>query len=185
MTELKADARERRVLEVLDAVVRREAVAPLLDSIAARLDGALAKDGRAAMAWEVVPLSAYGGGLPAEIRSSWVFILRARVATGAERHPNSRQRMMSYRGAGNFPVWDGAAWRPNHLISDRAAPLEKRWLSIPVNAWHQSSGPEVDWVVVSFHTAAEDELIEERGDPAAPSVVTARRYLDEGAAEGL
>ena len=113
----------------------------LLDAIAARLEGELAKDPRALMAWEVVPLSSYGVELPEVIRSSWVFILRAGVATGAGRHPNSQQRMLSYRGAGNFPVWDGGGWRSNHLVSDRGAPLENRWVSIPVNAWHQSLEP--------------------------------------------
>jgi hypothetical protein len=139
----------------------------------------LAKDPRALMAWEVVPPSAYRVELPGVIRSSWVFILRAGAATGAERHPNSQQRMMSYRGAGNFPVWDGTAWQSNHLVSDRAAPLENRWVSIPVNAWHQSLKPEENWVVVSFHTAGEDELIEERGDPSAPAAISSRRYLGE------
>ena len=179
MIDLKTDTQEREILEVLDAAVGRESVARLIDSIAARLEVELAKDPRALMAWEVVPLSAYGVELPDVIRSSWVFILRAGAATGAERHPNSQQRMMSYRGDGNFPVWNGAAWQSNHLFSDRDAPLENRWVSIPVNAWHQSLKPEADWVVVSFHTAKEDELIEERGDPSATSAISSRRYLGE------
>jgi len=38
---------------------------------------------------ESIPLDRYGTQLPQTIESSWVFVLRANVATGAERHPNS------------------------------------------------------------------------------------------------
>lgn len=184
MLDIDADARERELLQTLDGAVNGEPVRSRLAAIARRLDEKLARDPEALMAWEVVPLADYGVALPEAIRSSWVFILRAGAATGAERHPNSHQRMMSYRGAGNFPVWMDGAWRSNYLVSDPSAPLERRWLSIPPMVWHQSMKPAEDWVVVSFHTAAEDELTEERGDPAAPSAVTSRRYLEEGA-EGV
>jgi hypothetical protein len=43
--------------------------------------------------------------------------------------------------------------RLSMLISDSDAPLEKRWISIPQNVWHQPIiSKEADWVVVSFHT---------------------------------
>lgn len=184
MIDLNADMEERALLEELDAVIMRVPVRRLLDDIAGRLAERLARSRDSLMEWEVVPLSAYGGGLPPAIRSSWVFILRAGAATGAERHPNSQQRMMSYRGAGDFPVWSDGAWRSNLLVSEEDAPLERRWVSIPPMVWHQSVKPVQDWVVVSFHTAREDELIEERGDPAAPSAVSARKYIEgEGGAE--
>ena len=49
------------------------------------------------------------------------------------------------------------------LTSDSDAPLEKRWISIPQNVWHQPViSKETDWVVVSFHTVPAEELIEER-----------------------
>jgi hypothetical protein len=58
------------------------------------------------MAWEPIPLSIYGNALPAMIRSIWVFILRAGTNTGAERHPNSHQRMMSFEGSGDMQIRD-------------------------------------------------------------------------------
>jgi hypothetical protein len=179
MIDLNADTKERALLEKLDAAIRRPPVRKLLDDIAGRLEARLTRNPGALMEWEVVPLTAYGGELPSAVRSSWVFILRAGAATGAERHPNSQQRMMSYRGAGDFPVWRDGAWRSNLLVSDEGVPLERRWVSIPPMVWHQSMKPAQDWVVVSFHTAREDELIEERGDPAAPSSVSARKYVNE------
>jgi len=116
----------------------------------------------AVMAWEPLPLSIYGQSLPPFIRSSWVFILRAQTATGAERHPNSQQRMMSYRNVGDMQTGGPGRWQSNPLVSDPAADLQKRWISIPVNVWHQCVVPDANWVVVSFHTVPAEELIEER-----------------------
>src|SRR5260370_27917247 len=91
---------ERSILETLDAFLQAESIRAHIDPIVERVARKLAHDRSATMAWEPIPLSAYGDALPAGIRSSWVFILRAGAVTGAERHPNSHQRMMSYRGSG-------------------------------------------------------------------------------------
>jgi len=87
--------------------------------------------------------------------------------TGAECHPNSHQRMMSFEGAGDMQVRAGleSSWQSNVLGNDPKAPLERRWVSIPQNIWHQPVVPKgADWVVVSFHTIPAEELIEERPD---------------------
>ena len=57
---------------------------------------------KAQMAWAPIPLAIYGAALPSGIRSSWVFVLRSGATTGAERHPNSHQRMMSFEAIGEF-----------------------------------------------------------------------------------
>src|SRR6185437_992953 len=99
------------------------------ESIVERVLRKLMQDRAAVMAWEPFPLSPYGGSLPACIRSGWVFILRAGATTGAERHPNSRQRMMSFRGTGDMQTGGEERWRSNALTSDRGAELEERWIS--------------------------------------------------------
>src|SRR5437899_2627908 len=82
-----------------------------------------------------IPKTIYGGALPSGIRSSWVFVLCAGASTGAERHPNSHQRMMSFEAAGDLQVRAGLAdggegeWQSNYLVSDPDAPLERRWIS--------------------------------------------------------
>jgi hypothetical protein len=157
--------KEQKILKTLDEALRRPGVTPAIEAIASRVQQKLASDPQATLAWEPVPLETYGGGLPEEIRSSWVFVLRGRTTSGAERHPNSHQRMMSYRGAGDLQTWEDGAFRSNRLADDAAAPLERRWVSIPVNVWHKPVMGAEDWVVVSFHTVPADELIEERGDP--------------------
>src|SRR5581483_7081592 len=156
---------ERSLLEALDGLLRSQAIRAQIDPIVELVKRKLASEPTAAMAWEPIPLSVYGEPLPAGIRSSWVFLLRSGAITGSERHPNSHQRMMSYRGAGDLQTGGEEKWQSNPLISDPSAPLEKRWISVPPNVWHQAVVADRDWVVVSFHTVDAQELIEER--PAA------------------
>jgi hypothetical protein len=129
------------------------------------------------MTWEPVPLGTYPE-LPGVIRSSWVFVLRKSATTGAERHPNSHQRVMSLRHAADLQTWEAGRWQSNVLVSDPTAAMERRWLSIPVNVWHQPVMADGDWTVVSFHTVEAAELIEERptGKPDEPGTKQ-RRYL--------
>jgi steroid delta-isomerase-like uncharacterized protein len=168
------------LLESLDVVLDADAVRARIDPIVARVAQKRSRDGAAAMAWEPVPLSLYGAALPPEIGSSWVFILRAGVATGAERHPNSHQRMMSYRGNGDLQTGGEGRWRSHRLVSTEGAGLDERWISVPPATWHQAVVPNGggDWAVVSFHTVPAAELIEERPDPADASRARQRRYID-------
>ena len=153
------------MLEALDKIVWSENVRAQIRPIVERVRADLARKPDALMAWEPVALETFGA-LPPAIRSGWVFILRAGSDTGAERHPNSHQRMMTFDGTGDMKidaVGTPNAWRSHILVSDLSAPFEKRWVSIPQNIWHRPVIPKgADWVVVSFHTVAADELIEER-----------------------
>jgi hypothetical protein len=169
-------SKELKILEVLDAIVRQESVRATIDSMVPRVEQKLAQDSKASLAWEAVPLGTYGKKLPDVIRSSWVFVLRARTSTGAERHPNSHQRMMSYKGRGDLQIWNGNEWCSNLLESGSHLEIEKKWLSIPPNVWHQAVVPETNWTVISFHTVPENELVEERTDPADSRLIRQRRY---------
>ena len=165
---------ERLVLETLDKIVHSEEVRAQVLPIVARVREDLAKKPDALMTWEPVALEIFGDNLPAAIKSGWVFVLRAGVDTGAERHPNSHQRMMTFAGTGDMKVdakgtaneveaESEIAWHSHVLVSDPNAPLERRWISIPKNIWHRPVIPsDGEWAVVSFHTVSADELIEER-----------------------
>lgn len=155
------DVQERAILEALDAAVWRALRLGSLDAAIGRVRAELARDASLALAWETVPLEAFDA-LPAPVRSAWIFVLRKGISSGAERHPNSVQRVMSYRGSGDLQLWNGTHWISQPLMSGDA-PLERRWLSIPENVWHRPVIPGgADWVVVSFHTATDGSLIEER-----------------------
>jgi hypothetical protein len=170
-------ADERFRLEGLDAVVQSNDLRAKINPVVDRVCAALAQKTAAVMTWEPIPLETFGQKLPSEIRSGWVFVLRAGADTGAERHPNSHQRMMTLHGTGDMRVQalhgessTGralSAWQSNVLVSERSAPLERRWISIPPNVWHRPVvGKDADWVVVSFHTVPAEELIEEKLDEA-------------------
>src|SRR5436305_9569917 len=161
-------ADERARLEELDAAVRSNELRAKINPVVDRVCAALAQNPEAVMTWEPIPLEIFGQTLPPEIRSGWIFVLRAGADTGAERHPNSHQRMMTLHGTGDMRVRAEAAsatWESNVVVSYPSAPLERRWISIPPNVWHRPVvGRDVDWVVISFHTVPAEELIEEKMD---------------------
>jgi len=177
-------AEERSLLEELDAIVGSEEIRVQIYPIVERVRTELARNGKAQMTWEPIPLAIYSGALPSGICSSWVFILRGGATTGAERHPNSHQRMMSFEATGDLQVQaelvdtGEGQWQSNLLVSEPDAPLEQRWISIPRNVWHQVVVPDgPDWVVVSFHTVPAEHLIEERPDSDDPAGTKQMQYL--------
>jgi hypothetical protein len=168
---------EKSFLEQLDRTLQLRSVREQITPIISRVQAELVQKTSALMTWDPISLEVFPDPLPAGIRSSWVFVLRAGADTGAERHPNSHQRMMSMRGSGDMRTECDGEWRSNLLVSDPIAPLERRWISIPQNVWHRPViGKESDWVVVSFHTVPAEELIEERLD--RKSETRQMRYLD-------
>ena len=177
-TNLKTDKQERKTLQVLDAIIRQKSVSTMIDSIVLRVEQKLTQDPETVLAWEPIPLVIYGQIFPEIIRSSWVFVIHAQANTGAERHPNSHQRMMSYRGSGDIQIWNGQRWCSNHLVSDSDTQIENRWISIPPYTWHRAVVAEENWVVVSFQTVSEDKLIEERPDATDTELIRQRRYLE-------
>ena len=168
---------ELQILELLDAILNQDAVRAAIDPIANQVEQELMQNRSALMAWQPVPLPVVAGGIPPDIQSSWVFILRAGATTGAERHPNSHQRVMSYRGFGDLQTIVDGQWRSSELVSELQMPLLKRWASIPVSVWHQAVVPQQNWVVVSFHTVPAHELIEERPDPGNPDRLVRKNYV--------
>jgi hypothetical protein len=169
---------ERSRLESLDTVLRSENVREQIRPVVERVRAELARKSEALMTWEPIPLSVFGRALPAEIRSAWVFVLRAGADTGAERHPNSHQRMMSFEGSGDLQTGEPGRWQSNVLTSDPAAPLEQRSISIPRNVWHRPViDRDSDWAVVSFHSVPAEELIEERPDSSSKDATRQMKYL--------
>ena len=142
---------EPRILEQLDAAVWKALGSGALDLTIRRVTAALARHSHLQLAWEPLPIHVYPA-LPDAVASSWVFVLRGGTTTGAERHPNSIQRVMGYRGRGDLQTWEREAWQPHVLANDPKADVASRWLSIPKNVWHRPvipAGP--DWLVICSH----------------------------------
>lgn len=177
---LQIGSEERRILESLDRIVRSPDLRAELKPIVKRVREQLTARPDGVMGWEPIAMSTFGDQLPSGIRSGWVFILRAGVNTGPERHPNSHQRMMSFIGTGDLQTREtsNSPWKPNVLVSDPTTPMEQRWVSIPPNVWHQPvTPPGEDWVVVSFHTVPAAELIEERPSSGDTSATKQMHYV--------
>ena len=169
---------ERSRLEALDTALQSNSVREHIRSVVVRVREQLARRKDALMRWEPFPLDVLATVLPAEIRSVWVFVLRAGADTGAERHPNSHQRMMSFEGSGDLQTGEPGKWQSNVLVSHPDAPLEQRWISIPPNIWHRPViDAAADWAVVSFHTVPAEELIEERPDDSHQAGTRQMKYL--------
>lgn len=173
----KFSTQEKRTISVLDDTLRPKSIRKKIDVIAKRVVQKLIEDPKSDLVWEPVPLEIYQADVPVMIRSSWVFAVRAGVNTGAERHPNSHQFMMSYEGSGDLQIWADEDWTSHPLTCNLSYSIESRWVSVPPNVWHRALGSGENWIVVSFHTASADELIEERTDPDDEKRLCQRFYV--------
>lgn len=177
MDESSKNSTELHILVSIDEALRSREIRESVEALARELRTELEKERGKALVWRSIPLSLFGGGLPPQIRSSWVFGIRAACETGAERHPRSHQRMMSFAETGDLQVWDGKRWISRKLLSDPGEKIGKRWISIPPGTWHQAVADDATWIVVSFHTVRDNELVEERPDPDDPVITHKRTYL--------
>ncbi len=150
------------VIIALEAAARSGAVSTYVAEVFERVKRELAAGAAAPMAWESVPLALFDRPLPQAIKSCWVFVIRAGAETGAERHPNSHQRSLSLTGRGEFQLRERGAWESYPLVSDRGAPPERRWVSIPQSTWHRLFVGGENWGMLSFHSVAAEALVEER-----------------------
>jgi hypothetical protein len=173
------DIKEKRILELLDNAVKEDKIKQHMIGVIQRVEQALENDPKALMSWEPIPLTLYKQQLPGEIKSSWVFNLRKNTTNGAHRHPNSIQRMMSYKGHGDFQTKPDLKWESHLLKSDFDGDIEKRWISIPISVWHQGLVSDENWIVVSFHTAEVSELIEERPEDGDENKLHKKKYLNK------
>ena len=70
---------ERARLEKLNAIVRSDELRAEIGPIVDRVCTVLSEKPEALMTWEPIPLEIFGEGLPPEIRSAWIFVLRALI----------------------------------------------------------------------------------------------------------
>jgi hypothetical protein len=148
---------ERTVLKQLDKLVQESDL-----SFEIRRSKELLKHDPSILAGTVpVSLNKFKGPLPAEIGSARIFSLRANTQFKTERHPNSRQRVISLEGTGEIVVKDKASPRTLTLTSSPHALLEERWATVAPNVWHQPQANNQDWVVLTFHQVPENELIDQ------------------------
>ncbi len=130
----------------------------------------------------VIPVELFvGDSMPLmedPVRLCRLFLLRrgARMAA-PERHHNSVQRLVSWDGRGwiHQATPDGGPFglRPREISGpvangslDGGCPedvdIARCWDIVPAGVWHYpEAGEGRDWATVTFHSAAEDEIVDE------------------------
>lgn len=159
---------EEQLLKNLDRLILQPRTRAHIEQLAGELARQLQCKPAAPFVRQELPLSLYGAGLAPEILSSNVYVIRPGVTSGKERHPNSHQRSMSLAGGGAFVIGLGEATQTHSIAALDRAGAEVRWVSIPPNTWHEAVAGEAAWTVVSFHTVADRDIVNERNPEGAP-----------------
>jgi hypothetical protein len=133
-------------LAALDALVERSQAVLDAASLKARAMLQIGED----FGWEFVPL----GPLPEGIASAGLFVLPARSRPTPHRHPNSIQHMRRLSGEARVRLTLGGE------VMDRLVGADERWVVIETDATHQIDVEDREFVVISFHTVPQEELLE-------------------------
>jgi len=139
--------------EAVVQLITRPAIHRLVDTLKQQL-----QDTTEPFVWSTVDLQNVTAGLPDEIRSCWIFVLKKGVPSGCHYHPNSIQHMVMIEGEGSSRV--GGSSRQMIRFGETDCALEDVWYVISEGVPHEFFPRERDMVVVSFHTCDSDELEE-------------------------
>ncbi len=105
--------------------------------------------------WSTIGLQNVAG-IPAEIQSAWIFALRAERWSGEHYHPNSVQHMMVIDGHGRSRI--GSTIGEMAAFGD-GSPGDS-WFVIEPGVPHEFYPINDDMIVMSFHTAPAEALVE-------------------------
>ncbi|MGC2633333.1 MAG: hypothetical protein WA215_03865 [Candidatus Cybelea sp.] len=94
--------------------------------------------------------------VPAEIRSAWIFALRAERWSGEHYHPNSVQHMVVIEGHGRSRICSTIG----EMVALGDGSLGDAWVVIAPGVPHEFYPEKDDMIVMSFHTATAQELLE-------------------------
>jgi hypothetical protein len=133
-------------LAALDAVVERSRAVLDTASLKAR---AMLRTGEE-FGWEFVSLDP----LPEGIASAGLFVLPARSRPTPHRHPNSIQHMRRLSGEARVRL------TLSDEVLDRSVGADEPWVVIAADAAHQIEVRNREFVVISFHTVPQEELLE-------------------------
>ena len=95
-------------------------------------------------------------GIPADIQSAWIFALRAERWSGGHYHPNSVQHMVVIEGHGRSRVGGTIG----EMVAFGDGSLGDAWFVIAPGVPHEFYPIKDDMIVMSFHTATAEELLE-------------------------
>jgi quercetin dioxygenase-like cupin family protein len=158
MTDPQLDLTTRlgATLRALDALIEGE----LRPQIAEAVDVArrMLATSREPFGWRFIDLGSRD--LPQGIKSGAVFVLPARSSPPGHHHPNSIQHMRVLAGRAVVTLWSRERTAQHDPVRYGVGG-EQPWLVVPRGVVHRFEVlPEGELVVLSFHTVAEEDLLE-------------------------
>ena len=150
---------ERKILESLDEILNQKNI---LNSLVPLIDKAFDefKQNGITSLTKNIPLEIFKDKLPSAIGLCRLFILKANTKSKIERHTNSFQRTFTYSGEGDTKIFLNNVWESN-IRKSTGSKIDDRWFSVRENTWHEPIAHSCDWITITFHTAKENEIIDE------------------------
>ncbi|MHC5037907.1 MAG: cupin domain-containing protein [Planctomycetota bacterium] len=105
--------------------------------------------------WLALPSDSDEMPLPKNVRSAWIFLLKANTPSPAHFHPNSIQHTAVLEGEGHVIV-GGVKMKLQKTEPCRP----DTWLTIPENTPHEFFPNHNPVTVLSLHSATENQLLE-------------------------
>ncbi len=149
---------DKTILETLDQIIKDPKIMKFLIPLVEE-----ARNEKYFPVTKTVLLSLFENKLPKQINLCRIFILGANTKSKIEKHKNSFQRTVTIFGLGDTKVLNNNIWVSNIRKADGKT-IKDRWLSVLENTWHQPISGQEDWITVTFHTASEDQIIDEYND---------------------
>ncbi len=153
---------ENKLLESLDIALNNKLVVPFINEAISNVTIELTKSNFTSIT-KNISIDKFNGLLPNQIKLCRIFALKANIKSKVERHTNSPQRTFTYIGEGDTKILENNIWKSN-VKKNVGSSIDDRWLSVPENTWHQPIALSNDWITITFHTASEDEIIDEYRD---------------------
>ena len=150
---------EKSILEKLDSLLKKGDIANLITPMISEVKKELEQK-QVVSITKNIPVESFGSELPTSINLCRLFILKANTKSKIERHTNSYQRTYTLCGKGDTKIFENNVWKSNVRKSSGSS-IENKWLSVPENTWHQPISFSDDWITITFHTAFENEIIDE------------------------
>ena len=100
---------EQKILETLDEILKENSVVKTINSVVLEAEKEL-NNLHIPSVTKTVPLKIFQNKLPEFINLCRVFILRANTKSKIERHTNSFQRTMTWKGSGETKILENNKW---------------------------------------------------------------------------
>lgn len=148
------DSNEEKILKSLDEVLNDDSFAKIIRETTTTAISELNKSNQISIT-KNISLDLLKNKIPEQINLCRLFVLKANTKSKIERHRNSIQRTKTIQGAGEIRVFTHNEWTSHNFNS------VQQWIVLKENTWHEPIAQGENWITITFHTAGENEIIDE------------------------